>query len=590
MALILRLRELVNNMSKMIPSYIDSDTLSPGEIDFFKRISKDQGASDWVVLHSLNIAHHQTRLMGEIDFLVIVPKKGILAVEIKAHSFIKVNEGKWYMGRKDKKGTRKTPFNQVDESMFSLKEYISRNNQNLKGLPIFSLVIFTHFNFNYKSIEWKSKDYVGSKEYRSKPVSILIKDRIDSFIKEALEKKSSHWLKAVGKRPSSIDIKQLLELIRPSIELSAKALNPSNLIENELIKYTSEQFLALDTLAGNERVLFDGSAGTGKTVLAIESAVRESSAGKKVLFICMNKLLNEKLEKTVADKNIDVLTLHKFLRNNSKLGCKIEGSKYWDEELPEDAYCHILENENSVRKYDVLIIDEAQDILRNDLWLDCLDLILEHGLAGGRWLAFGDFNLQTIYSFYDGDKNVKSKLLERSSSVTEASLYRNCRNVEDCSRLSLLLADMDSPYHSYLRENESIVKSSYFFYTDDESQFQNLLQLISKGLSSGFKPNDIVILSKSSELKSISSTFNKKLNISPFSLECKGVSFTSIHKFKGLEAPYVILTDFEELESEESRKILFTGASRATDSVHYLFAESARLSFLKLLVEGKSND
>ncbi len=57
----------------MIPSYLGEDTLSPGEVDFFKRINSDIKTKDWLVLHSLNIAHHQTRIMGEIDFLVIVP-------------------------------------------------------------------------------------------------------------------------------------------------------------------------------------------------------------------------------------------------------------------------------------------------------------------------------------------------------------------------------------------------------------------------------------------------------------------------------------------------------------------------------------
>ncbi len=177
-------------MAKMIPSYLGEDTLSPGEVDFFKRINSDIKTKDWLVLHSLNIAHHQTRIMGEIDFLVIVPQVGILAVEIKAHSFIKVIDGIWYMGRSDTKGSRRSPFEQVNESMFSLINYISENNQNLKSLPIFSLVIFTHFDFKTKSIEWSSKDYVGSREYRSKPISDLLNERIKSRLQMASEKVS----------------------------------------------------------------------------------------------------------------------------------------------------------------------------------------------------------------------------------------------------------------------------------------------------------------------------------------------------------------------------------------------------------------
>jgi hypothetical protein len=578
-------------MAKMIPSYLGEDTLSPGEVDFFKRINSDIKTKDWLVLHSLNIAHHQTRIMGEIDFLVIVPQVGILAVEIKAHSFIKVIDGIWYMGRSDTKGSRRSPFEQVNESMFSLINYISENNQNLKSLPIFSLVIFTHFDFKTKSIEWSSKDYVGSREYRSKPISDLLNERIKSRLQMASEKVSGRWLKVQkGCSPNKTDIKQLVQLIRPKIEPSETNLNIGSKIEKELIKYTSEQFLALDTLSGNKRVIFDGSAGTGKTFLAIESAMREAKVGKKVLLICMNKLLNSLLNTKLDNPDIKVVTLHKFLKDNSGSAEFENSNKYWDETLPEKAYCNLLEIEETLDKFDTLIIDEAQDILRNNFWLDCLDLILKEGLSNGRWMAFGDFNLQTIYNIYDVSFDIKDNLLSRTSSSAQASLTRNCRNTEECSRLSLSLAAIASPYQSYLRHTPSIVKSSYLFYKDELGQMKQLSSLIKKGLDSGFKASDIVILSKKAETKSISKNFSKELGISPFELERKGVSYTSIHKFKGLEAPFIILTDFDELASEEAKKMVFTGASRATDSVHYLFNNSTKASFLSLLMEGKGND
>lgn len=577
-------------MAKIVPSYLDKDTLSPGEVDFFNRLSSDSKTDDWLVLHSLNIAHHQTRIMGEIDFLVIVPKVGILAVEIKAHSFIRVKDGIWYMGRSDTKGSRRSPFEQVNESTFSLIKYVSKNNQNLKNLPIFSLVIFTHFDFKAKSVEWDSEDYVGSREYRSKPIFDLLNERIKSRLKVASEKESGRWLKIQeGYRPNKIDISQLVQIIRPTIEPSEAILNLSSKIEQELVKYTSEQFLALDTLSGNKRVIFDGSAGTGKTFLAIESAIREAKAEKKVLLICMNKFLNNMLNDKLSNPYVTIVTLHKFLKDKSG-GSSVENNdNYWKETLPEEAYCKLLETEEALDKFDTLIIDEAQDILNNNLWLDCLDLILDKGLSNGRWMVFGDFNLQTIYNIYNDSLDIKDNLLSRTSSSTQASLTRNCRNKEECSRLSLSLAAIDSPYQSYLRYSPSIVKSSYLFYKDELAQMKQLALLIKKGLDSGFKATDIVVLSKRAETKSISKNFSKELGISPFELKRKGVSYTSIHKFKGLEAPFIILTDFDELESDESKKVLFTGASRATDSVHYLFNYSTKTSFLNLLMEGKSN-
>lgn len=362
-------------MTKLIPNYIDNSTVSPGEIDFFRRISKDDGAKDWVVLHSLSIAHHKTRLMGEIDFLVVIPGKGILAIEVKAHTFIKVLEGIWYMGRSDTKGSRRSPFQQVNESTFSLLDYISKNNQTLKDLPIFSLVIFTHFNFSAKSVEWNSKDYVGSREYRSKPITVMLAERLKKLLSIASAKGSCGWMTNGNLRPSRSDIANLVDLIRPSIELTPQEINLSGQIEDDLYKFTSEQFVALDMLAENPRVIFDGSAGTGKTFLAIESALREVKAGKKVLFICMNKLLNQLLQETFETALVTVKTLHKLLLEHSELSVPTKSPSFWDKDLPESSYCFLLENEEKIQKFDVLIIDEAQDILRNNLWLECLDLL-----------------------------------------------------------------------------------------------------------------------------------------------------------------------------------------------------------------------
>jgi len=57
------------------------------------------------------------------------------------------------------------------------------------------------------------------------------------------------------------------------------------------------------------------------------------------------------------------------------------------------------------------------------------------------------------------------------------------------------------------------------------------------------------------------------------------LSYTSIYKFKGLEAPVIILIDFDEIESEEAQKMMFTGATRATDSVHFLFHKKIEKTF-----------
>ena len=85
-------------MARMIPPVISPDTRSPGEREIFQRLRDDPDTHDWIVLHSLDVAAHRRQVVGEIDFGVIVPGKGVLCLEVKAHTRIRCEDGLWYFG------------------------------------------------------------------------------------------------------------------------------------------------------------------------------------------------------------------------------------------------------------------------------------------------------------------------------------------------------------------------------------------------------------------------------------------------------------------------------------------------------------
>ncbi|MEH6463890.1 MAG: ATP-binding domain-containing protein [Shewanella psychromarinicola] len=557
-------------MSIMIPRVYDQSTPSPGEKNFFERISNDNKTTDWVILHSLNIAHHKTNIMGEIDFLVIIPKVGVLAVEIKAHRYISVDCGKWYMGRNDQHGTVRSPFVQVNQSMFSLKDYIRENYSPLQNIPIFPLVIFTHTEFSFKSIEWNSNQYVSCKEYRSQPISEVLLKRFKKIKKEYLTKSSTKWLQSNQERPNKKEVEKLVELLRPSLESPSEAVSLGDEINIDLVKFTAEQFGALDMMEDNSRLIFNGAAGTGKTFIAIESAIRAATKGYKVLFVCMNKLLSEMLRLAIDNENIKVTTLHALMRKYDPSPAE-DTSQYWETDLPQVCYLNMLEQIKEDDFFDLLIMDEAQDIIGNELWLDCLDLLLTDGLSNGKWHIFGDLSYQSIYNHNMSKLDLLNNIKNRNVNNSIVTLRKNCRNVETSARLSMTLANIRSPYQSYLRNNKSIINSKIRVFVSEEEQLNILISIINKCFDAGFIESDIIILSKVAESKCISFKYQDKLSAKPYKSDVKGLRFTSIHKFKGLEAPIIILTDFDEIESDNSKTLLFTGASRATDSVHYIF-------------------
>lgn len=557
-------------MPNMIPRNYDPAIPSPGEKNFFDRIANDEDAVDWTVLHSLNIAHHKSNLMGEIDFLVIIPEIGILAIEIKAHSYISVKNGKWFMGRTDLVGTIRSPFVQINQSMFSLKDYIKKNYNPLQYTPIFSLVIFTHTEFSSKSIEWKASQYISCREYRGQEISKLLLKRIKIIKKDYLTRDATKWLNSTEGKPNQKEVAKLISLLRPSIESPCESVSLKDEINTDLIKFTTEQFSALDMMEDNHRLIFTGAAGTGKTFIGIESAVRYSSKGKRVLFICMNKLLSELLDRSIDKQYVKVTTLHALMKKFDPSPFE-DTTRYWESDLPQICYLNMLEQLKDDDLFDLLIVDEAQDIIGNELWLDCLDLILKDGLSNGRWHIFGDLSYQSIYNQNMSELALLENIKKRNSNNSTITLRKNCRNIETSSRLSLTLAEIKSPYKSYLRNTKPIVDSKIHISVNEMDQVNIIVSTIKKCLNAGFMETDIVILSKISETKCISSRYQNKLSVKPYKFNIEGVRFTSIHKFKGLEAPIIILTDFDEIESDNSKKILFTGASRATDSVHYVF-------------------
>ena len=71
-------------------------------------------------------------------------------------------------------------------------------------------------------------------------------------------------------------------------------------IDLEIRQFTEQQFGALEKMDTNKRVIFDGPAGTGKTVLALEAARRGHAAGRRVLLMCFNNALAAWLREQAA--------------------------------------------------------------------------------------------------------------------------------------------------------------------------------------------------------------------------------------------------------------------------------------------------
>ncbi len=54
------------------------------------------------------------------------------------------------------------------------------------------------------------------------------------------------------------------------------------------------------------------------------------------------------------------------------------------------------------------------------------------------------------------------------------------------------------------------------------------------------------------------------------------VGYATVHAFKGLDRPAVVLTDVDDIVSERARNLFYTAISRATDRLIILVNERAK--------------
>lgn len=556
----------------MIPAQIYIGNPSPGETEIFRRLANDPDTKEWIVLHSLDIASHVERVAGEADFVVIIPHKGVLCLEVKAASSVRREEGLWYYGSNptpDKRG----PFKQASDAMHSIRKRLLKENRSLAAIPVWSAVIFPYVTFDISSGEWHSWQVIDSIGFRRHPISLLILKVLEEA-RTLLKEKGAIWFDKARNEPTATQCEQIARILRPDFEVYEPPRKKIKRLEQKTKQYTEEQFVALDAMAANQRVVFSGPAGTGKTVLAIEAARRSRAAGNRVLFLCYNRLLGRYLETETAaiQPEVTVGTLHKHMLavTGTNLHGQTPSSHFWREELPQKAIDKLLSDTTESYLFDEIIVDETQDLLRNN-YLDFIDLSLKGGLSAGKWKFFGDFEKQAIYGS-NAEISIGEAISTRLGNPSQYTLRVNCRNTPRIATLVHLLGDLNPEYSKILRPDDG-VEPEIIYYTDEKDQQQRLLKTVEKLKREGFVNSDIVVLSPKAPDKAITSMVSTSSGVefAGFDLASKKqIGCGSIHAFKGMESLAIIVTDVETITGEQAASLFYIAMTRALHRLYIL--------------------
>ncbi|MDI1437622.1 DEAD/DEAH box helicase family protein [Polyangium sorediatum] len=178
---------------------------------------------------------------------------------------------------------------------------------------------------------------------------------------------------------------------------------------------TNDQVKALHQIRFRSRALITGCAGSGKTLLAAEKAIRLDAAGMRTLLLCHNPNLAQHLASLVANSSVDVYDITTFVNKLAEVATpeRLDWTAF-DEPLDQDVN-HAFDAVNkTTASYEAIIVDEGQDF--RESWWALIDAFLEYSRT------------KTLYVFYDDNQALLPHRAPYPMGSEPISMSKNCRN------------------------------------------------------------------------------------------------------------------------------------------------------------------
>ena len=523
------------------------------------------GGPNWTVLHSLGLSSDWAGEFGEIDFLVIMPSAGIVCVEVKGGG-VSVSNGIWATRNRwgNVETLKRSPYRQAQEGMWKLLTAIRTRfgpNSFEAKCPVGWLVVFPDIPCPPITPEATREE-------------IIDRDDMDRDLGRRLSNAPS--VARLSSRsdltkPTPATCARIVNFLRPEFERVAARVSTNWETETRIRALTEEQFEALDAISDNPICLLRGAAGTGKTLLGIENARRAAAAGRNVLVLCFNHNLGSWLAAAVAHFEPGHLVagnVHAPLRERimkSSLASDLaqaETAGMDGEELFMRLYYEVgaLAIEESGERFDDIVFDEAQDLPARAV--DDLVSAWTRGGDNSRVLLLGDFMRQALYI---GSAATSVPMLEAIfGPLPVFNLRLNCRNTRRIALQTGILSGFGEQRVSDRQpEGEQVSIQYYARQADGLGYLERIVKLLRE---SGHKAAEVVILGPRRRETSL---IGNRPSIAGWSIRDLtharpgDLAYSTVHAFKGLERPVVIIIDAEAASIDESDALLYVAMSRA---------------------------
>jgi hypothetical protein len=488
---------------------------------------------------------------GEIDFVILHATLGMLALEVKGGGLARDGQGRWFRVSSggSREALRKDPFAQARSNLHGLVDLLEHRLG--AALPEWGGKLKLSHGYAISLPDVRLGTAGGLLDGVSREL-VLDADALAAF-----GERISAAMRVWSKGKPAVDPRSFKrfrkDVFLPALNLVPTLASLFRRDEAALVCLTEQQKHVLDIAASINRARVEGPAGTGKTILAVEHARRLAAHGKKTCLLCYNKPLADAiaapLEGDIAD-GLTVSTYHGLCRlAAAQLGRDFsapedpeKAQSFWRQRAPELLLDGITAGKV---KFDAVVVDEAQDI-ETEWWMTVEALAPP---AAPLWV------------FYDPGQDIYSRSASMPEGLAPLTLSMNCRSTRALRQLCDDLSGRTTTSPGFAPEGQHHEEIRFTSAGDLRAKLEAEVTALCK---EGLDACQMAILSPHRQQKSsLASVTTVAGHPIVTKREDRGILFSTVRRFKGLEADVVLLIDQDRADPECSVVHRYVAASRA---------------------------
>ncbi|MEF3280321.1 MAG: NERD domain-containing protein [Elusimicrobiota bacterium] len=494
-------------------------SINRSEFEFYKLLKDSPYTKNWKVFYSSVIkSKYKTR---EVDFIIFIPKEGIVLIELKANNPVRVAFDSFVYNYNGVERFQENPFRKVKNLAHHFKTVFNLSEEEKSKIFVANIVVFPNLSYDFdEKICFDKLNYINSKiKWEEIPLVIYL------YFQQKKNKEERIGALSTPDEIDSIMSRIYLDITESKdLRVESSFTNVKQAfteIKRHLLNYSS-------FLENFRRVFIEGPASSGKSFFALQHIIQKRSDPKcKIGYVSYGKKYIENMKYSFhKTSNVDIAD---YLSIDTDL---------------------------KKQKYDLLILDEFEmgyDIIDIN-YVDCL---VDGGIKNGNLWVMVDpekkyFDIDSFLESYNfKDNHIK--------------LYINFRNnIAICDMLNRLYEK--NLYNDFMMEFYSEITLVGYDEYDFEEKFNAVLTNLWE--VERYKPEDIKILTpKSISDSNIYSFISKKRWARVLREYWRSdfkdfICYSNLEDFMGVDSNVVILVDIDETITDLVG-VLYKAASRA---------------------------